>query len=63
MMNTEKALSVIMGIFLSVAIAFIAGTLVQYISRIIFSFNYKNIFPGQLVYSEEFQSHHFHTSF
>lgn len=41
MMNTEKALSVIMGIFLSVAIAFIAGTLVQYISRIIFSFNCK----------------------
>lgn len=41
MMNTEKALSVIMGIFLSVAIAFIAGTLVQYIFRIIFSFNYK----------------------
>lgn len=41
MMNTEKALSVIMGIFLSVAIAFIAGTLVQYLSRIIFSFNYK----------------------
>lgn len=41
MMNTEKALSVIMGIFLSVAIAFIAGTLVQYISRLIFSFNYK----------------------
>lgn len=41
MMNTEKTLSVIMGIFLSVAIAFIAGTLVQYISRIIFSFNYK----------------------
>lgn len=41
MMNTEKALSVIMGIFLSVAIAFIAGTLVQYLSRLIFSFNYK----------------------
>ena len=41
MMNTEKALSVIMGIFLSVAIAFIAGTVVQYISRLIFSFNYK----------------------
>ena len=30
-----------MGIFLSVAIAFIAGTFVQYISRLIFSFNYK----------------------
>ena len=41
LLNTEKALSVILGIFLSVAIAFIAGTLVQYISRLIFSFNYK----------------------
>jgi len=41
MMNTEKAFSVIMAIFLSVAIAFIAGTVVQYISRLIFSFNYK----------------------
>ena len=41
MMNTEKALSVIMGIFLSVAVAFIAGTVVQYLSRLIFSFNYK----------------------
>lgn len=41
MMNTEKALSVIMGIFLSVAVAFIVGTIVQYISRLIFSFNYK----------------------
>ena len=30
-----------MAIFLSVAIAFIAGTVVQYISRLIFSFNYK----------------------
>ena len=29
-LNTEKALSVILGIFLSVAIAFIAGTIVQY---------------------------------
>ena len=41
LMNTEKALSVIMGIFLSVAIAFIAGTVVQYLSRLIFGFNYK----------------------
>ena len=41
LLNTEKALSVILGIFLSVAIAFIAGTFVQYISRLIFSFNYK----------------------
>ena len=41
LMNTEKAFSVIMAIFLSVAIAFVAGTVVQYISRIIFTFNYK----------------------
>ncbi len=41
LINTEKALSVIMGIFLSVAIAFFFGSLVQYITRLIFSFNYK----------------------
>jgi phosphate/sulfate permease len=42
LLNTEKALSVILGIFLSVAIAFFFGTVVQFISRLIFSFNYKN---------------------
>ena len=42
LLNTEKALSVILGIFLSVAIAFFFGALVQYISRIIFTFNYKS---------------------
>ena len=41
MINTEKALSVILGIFLSIAIAFFFGALIQYISRLIFSFNYK----------------------
>lgn len=41
LINTEKALSVILAIFLSVAVAFIAGSVVQYISRLIFSFNYK----------------------
>lgn len=40
-LNTEKALSVILGIFLSVAIAFFFGIVVQWISRLIFSFNYK----------------------
>jgi len=61
MMNTEKALSVIMGIFLSVAVAFIAGTVVQYLSRLIFSFNYKKnlswtigIFGGVAVTSLSF---------
>lgn len=42
LLNTEKALSVILGIFLSVAIAFFFGTVVQLISRMIFSFNYRN---------------------
>lgn len=42
LLNTEKALSVILGIFLSVAIAFFFGTIVQFLSRMIFSFNYKN---------------------
>lgn len=42
LLNTEKALSVIIGIFLSVAIAFFFGTLVQYLSRLIFTFNYKS---------------------
>lgn len=41
LLNTEKALSVIIGIFLSVAIAFIFGTVVQLLARTIFSFNYK----------------------
>lgn len=39
-MNTEKALSVIMAIFVSVAIAFVCGILIQYIARIIFTFNF-----------------------
>lgn len=42
LLNTEKALSVILGIFLSVAIAFFFGTVVQFISRTIFSFNYRS---------------------
>lgn len=42
LLNTEKALSVILGIFLSVAIAFFFGALVQYLARLIFSFNYRS---------------------
>ncbi|MDR0989599.1 MAG: inorganic phosphate transporter [Prevotellaceae bacterium] len=41
LINTDKALSVIMGIFLSVAIAFFFGMLVQWLARLIFTFNYK----------------------
>lgn len=41
LLNTDKAFTVILGIFLSVAIAFFFGVVVQYISRMIFTFNYK----------------------
>lgn len=42
LLNTDKALSVILAIFVSVAIAFFFGALVQYVSRLLFTFNYKN---------------------
>ena len=42
LLNTEKALQVIMGIFLSVAIAFVFGMIVQFLARTIFSFNYRS---------------------
>ena len=41
MLNSDKALSVIIAIFVSVAIAFFFGIIVQWISRVIFTFNYK----------------------
>ena len=41
LINTDKALTMVVGIFLSVAIAFIFGIIVQYITRLIFSFNFE----------------------
>lgn len=41
LLNTEKALSVIFGIFLSVAIAFVLGSVVQWIARMVFTFTYR----------------------
>lgn len=41
MINSGKALTVIMGIFISVAIAFVFGAIIQWISRLLFTFNYK----------------------
>ena len=41
MLNTDKAMTIIISIFLSVAIAFIFGLVVQWISRVIFTFHYK----------------------
>lgn len=52
-LNTDKVLEVIMAIFLSVAIAFFLGMIIQFISRVVFTFNYKkgtkwrtNLFGG-----------------
>ena len=41
LLNTEKAISVILGIFLSVAIAFVLGMLVQWVARVVFTFTYR----------------------
>ena len=41
LINTDKALTVIISIFLSVAIAFVIGLIVMWISRVVFTFNYK----------------------
>ena len=41
LLNTEKALVMIISIFLSVAVAFVFGLVVQWISRLIFTFHYK----------------------
>ena len=41
MLNTNKAFVMIISIFLSVAVAFLFGFIVQWIARVIFSFNYK----------------------
>lgn len=42
--NTGKALAIISGIFVSVAVAFVVGSLVMYVTRLIFSFKYKKAF-------------------
>ncbi len=39
--NSEKALAIITGILVSVIIAFTVGALIQYVTRLIFSFNYR----------------------
>jgi len=42
--NTARALKIISGIFISVLISFVVGSIVMYLSRLIFSFNYKKSF-------------------
>lgn len=41
LLNSDKALSVIIAIFVSVAISFVVGMVVMWISRVVFTFNYK----------------------
>ena len=41
LLNSSEALKVIIAIFVSVAIAFVVGSIVMWISRIVFTFNYK----------------------
>ena len=41
MLNTDRAMTIIISIFLSVAIAFLFGLVVQWISRVVFTFHYR----------------------
>ena len=38
--NTSKALTIILGILLSIAVAFLCGALVQFLTRLVFTFDY-----------------------
>ena len=42
--NTDKALAIISGILVSIIIAFTFGTLIQYLIRLFFTFNYGRLF-------------------
>ena len=42
LLNTEKAITCIMGIFLSVAIAFTVGSIVMWVTRLLMTFTYNN---------------------
>jgi len=42
--NTEKAMLIISGILLSVVVSFTAGALIQYLTRLVFTFRYRKTF-------------------
>ncbi|MEG1260171.1 MAG: inorganic phosphate transporter [Akkermansia sp.] len=42
--NTDKSIEIVSGILLSVAIAFTIGTIVMWVSRLVFSFKYQDLF-------------------
>jgi membrane protease YdiL (CAAX protease family) len=41
LLNSDKALQVIIAIFVSVALSFVFGVIVMWLSRLVFTFNYK----------------------
>ena len=43
--NTSKVLTIISGILLSIAIAFVCGAIIQYLTRLLFTFDYKKNLP------------------
>jgi phosphate/sulfate permease len=43
--NSGRALTIISGILLSVVIAFTVGTIIQFFSRLLFTFNYQKKLP------------------
>ncbi|MFO7723432.1 MAG: inorganic phosphate transporter, partial [Bacteroidales bacterium] len=43
--NSRKSFEIIMGILLSIVIAFTVGAIIQYFARLLFSFNYKKTLP------------------
>lgn len=42
--NTTKALTIIAGILISVGVAFVCGTVVQYVARLIFTFHFQKMY-------------------
>lgn len=44
MINTDKAFIILAGILLSIVLAFLVGVIVQFITRVVFSFNYQRRF-------------------
>ncbi len=45
LLNSDKALQMIIAIFVSVGIAFVFGVVVQYLARFVFTFNYRKKLP------------------
>ncbi len=44
LINTQSAITILVGIILSIVVAFISGAVIQFFSRMVFTFRYKNRF-------------------